>query len=198
MLTIRVSDDVKELIEKAAGESGQTMSAFLLEAATKAAARIQRKRGSGSVAESFGRICRSALSGGEFGYEQVGGWFPRRMERLAPSGGLPSAWRVALAELSQIVMDNDRDKVARWFEKYLPNYIQAVPSRRRPNFAAGFLSEAQRAFYPRKIGAVTMIAAWNPHGKNDSWKWLTGDSEGLPTTKLWREDREGRWTLTLN
>jgi hypothetical protein len=151
MLTIRVEEDVKELIESAATRLGRTISAFVLDAAVKAANRVKDEepsklsRGAKGVPVFFRTLCETAKEGGGTGYELSGRFLADIAEYLVPVGMSRAAWREHVKELTRISGLRLDEKVGAWFDLHLPECMALIPARRRQSFVKGAMSAVYRS-----------------------------------------------------
>lgn len=168
MLTIRIDEADKARIESAANRTGESLSAFVLRAAQREAARVSSASGENprrGVHSTFRALCKTAEAGGGHGYERVGSWLALNVYRLQPENVGVNDWRAGLLELGAIVRRESADSVAAWFDERLPHYTRYIPTRRRAAFARGVLEQTRPAW---KDG-WSIVAAPRGGGGNMFW-----------------------------
>lgn len=144
VIVMRVDVETKKRIETAASTKGQSVTTFVLEAATKAAKRVEdrpptkgRFRG---VPNYFRYGCMEASRGGSMGYEtpawhlaiHVGGIFGE-----IPYDVEPEEWETEVDRLRDSLGDEDEEAVWEWFGEHYPKCMALVPKRRWRQFVKG-------------------------------------------------------------
>lgn len=146
MLTIRLETQLKERLEQAARSRGQSLSAFVLEAATARASRTQsgeagtgglHARVHGGVPSFFRALCDTAAAGGGHNYESVGFRFAGAIDQLSPDD--EDDWHTHTRALGPLCADDNVDGIVEWFAETFPDAIRLVPARRRESFARGVI-----------------------------------------------------------
>lgn len=146
MLTIRLETAVKERLERAARGRGQSLSAFVLDAATARAARTRtddvaearaQARVSGGVPSFFRALCDTAAAGGGHNYESVGFRFAGEIDNMSPDD--EDEWRVQTGALRRLCKREDVEGIVQWFVETFPAALRLVPARRRESFARGVI-----------------------------------------------------------
>jgi hypothetical protein len=149
MIILRVHEDEKSRLEKAAGESGLTLTSFLLKAAERQAKEVDRKsarrttslkrathHGSGALPTFFRATCMEAQRGGDRGYDWAG------YTLFGAAAGLIE-WRShkklqeTFEELKDAIEQGDDAAVLEWFDRELPRCMALIPKRRRGTFLRG-------------------------------------------------------------
>jgi hypothetical protein len=148
-IILRVDADQKTRLEKAAGDSGLTLTSFLLKAAERHAQELDRKSArratsqkrptaykSGPLPTFFRATCFEASRGGDRGY----GWAGRTL--LGAAADLIE-WQTS-AELQdkfqglKVAIDRGDDAgILGWFDRELPRCMALIPKRRRRMFLDG-------------------------------------------------------------
>lgn len=135
VIQMRVEPELKEQIERAAARCGLSVSAFVLQAARRAAKESpmqvdvdSRSRG---VPSFFRALCATAARGGRRGYWAAGYELARHTDDIL--GGVADD---DFEQLRQAVR-GDLSAVVEWYERRLPRCVRLVPARRRLNFAEG-------------------------------------------------------------
>ena len=148
VIVLRVSGDAKQRIESAAKTKGQSMTTFILDAATKAAAKVGTP--SGARPTFFRALCWEASQGGSSTYFRVGHELARHYSELRPYTSDDYADADTLGELLEQRSDveavrvgdfGDEDRaILDWLIQTVPRCMALVPARRYPTFLAGFYS----------------------------------------------------------
>lgn len=145
MLTIRVESETRDRIERAARAVGKSLSAFMLEAATKAAAKVEVRTVAPSnarftgVPTFFRATCATASEGGGYGYDIAGYELARHVGALMPSDSSLDEWADEVERLSASARKSDVAAVLEWFDHYFDRCMALVPPRRRERFAEGVI-----------------------------------------------------------
>lgn len=138
---LRVSGDAKQRIESAAKLKGLSMTSFVLDAATKAAARVGTP--SGERPTFFRALCSEARQGGANSYFTAGHELARHYPRLADEDDAESLEKL-LDERSdrELIRDGDfseaDDAILDFLSQTLPRCMALVPARRYQSFLDGF------------------------------------------------------------
>lgn len=146
MLTIRLETHIKERLEGAARARGQSLSAFVLEAATAKASRTRtdekgevqlHARAHGGVPSFFRALCDTAAAGGGHNYESVGYRFAGAIDQLGQ--GDEGDWHSHTRTLGPLCSHEDVEGIVDWLVETFPDAIRLVPARRRESFARGVI-----------------------------------------------------------
>jgi hypothetical protein len=158
-LSVRVSAQVKQQVEAAAGARGLTLQEFVLEALLTASKTRRRPAARARALELILGLLNgirrrgSTMEGGRRGYRRVGFETARQCPNIVRMGG---RWKETLAQLRNLLAARDpessrtRKHLLDWCDRNLPKVMEQVPSRRRTQFIHGFL-EAVDGGYARWI-----------------------------------------------
>jgi hypothetical protein len=154
-IMVRVSAETKARIKAAAHRLGKSVTTFVLEAAEKAAGKveampttIEKPKGRGACPTFFVACCHEAARGGTNGYAAAGRTLARRLHDLAPWEMEEDEWEEELRLLEDrlypprdggllAIFNPDDEQVWEWFTRNLPRCTALVPRRRREQFLAG-------------------------------------------------------------
>jgi hypothetical protein len=148
MLTIRIESGVRERIEQAARALGKSVSAFVLEAAVKAAERVQSRDESpkptrlNSVPPFFRALCETASAGGGHSYVLAGEELAHHVDCGVIAEEHVGNWKQVKGDLLEAARKYDRQAVLRWFDEHCSACMELVPSRRRDGFVDGVVKYA--------------------------------------------------------
>lgn len=142
MLTIRVPQELKDQLAKAAQATGQSLSTFVLQAARRAAAKVTTRtspdtQATGACPSFFRSLCATATAGGGHGYDRAGYELARHAHSLGPDAMPERTWEQRVDELSDLCHKSQNEAVAQWFRKNLPACMKLVPRRRHLTLAEG-------------------------------------------------------------
>ncbi len=148
-IILRVETDQKCRLEKAAGDSGLTLTSFLLKAAERHAQELCRKSArratlqrrptayrSGPLPTFFRATCLEASRGGDRGY----GWAGHTLLGAAASlieWQTPAELEDKVQELKVAIDQGDDTEILGWFDRELPRCMALIPRRRRCMFLNG-------------------------------------------------------------
>jgi hypothetical protein len=160
LMSVRIAEEDKAIIEVAARRSGRTVTAFLIGAAVAEAKRLAKRpeRGiHGQIPNWFREICASASKGGAVGYDDVGIRLARELREGKPAGISSNEWATRLDDLNQACHAASRgkafadlvtgrnpenaDRIWMWFSRYFPRYMEMIPARRGVSFVVGVIEE---------------------------------------------------------
>jgi Protein of unknown function (DUF1778) len=159
-IIVRIDPDAKRRIEAAAKQRGQSVTTFLLEAAEKAARKVEsmpvaRPTGRGACPTWFLATCREASRGGSWGYEVAGRKLAAALSAEQPWDLDEGEWTTQMERLAELVLPTDPDRpnmfathlrddtaVLAWFDEHFPRCMKLVPMRRRSQFVEGVYQAA--------------------------------------------------------
>jgi hypothetical protein len=155
-IILRVHEDEKSRLEKAAGESGLTLTSFLLKAAERQAKEVDRKsarrakslkdatrHGSGALPTFFRLTCMEARRGGHRGYDLAGYKLYGAAAELIEWNNREE-WQDRLDDLRDAIVQRDDDEVLGWFDRELPRCMALIPRRRRGAFLNGVYEKVEQ------------------------------------------------------
>jgi hypothetical protein len=144
-LIVRVDEEAKQRIKKAAHAAGKSMTAFVLENAMQAVEKLERSRpresrvNRGACPTFFRACCATAKSGGDSGYKWAAYELTRALDGLCPDELDAPEWTDHLEVLSDLLEEADEEAILEWFDDNLPRCMKLVPRRRRGSFLEGVL-----------------------------------------------------------
>jgi hypothetical protein len=154
-ITFRLPSALKRRVEAAAFNSGQTLQAFLLQAARAATEEVEGRPGARPPAGPakarrrdqdlayLALLCKKARCGGP-GFRGVGRECARKLHRLIESLEHPARARRLLGQHLRALLAAsgqlrpDYDPLLTWLGNCFPQLMDQVSRRRRAEFAAGF------------------------------------------------------------
>jgi hypothetical protein len=140
-IMMRIDPDQKRRIEDAARKVGQSLTSFLLEAAMKAAEKVENARPSGGrhggVPKYFAVHCLEARRGGANGYAIAAYHLASHVYTEHPWDGTWNAWKQECIRLNGLCRDRDDNGVWGWFRDHYPQCMKLVPERRKQQFLRG-------------------------------------------------------------
>jgi hypothetical protein len=146
-IIVRVDAAVKGRIEAAARRSGKSITTFILEAAEKAAEKVEamptksaammKPKGKGACPTYFLALCMEARQGGESSYADAGHELMRHVASELNHDLELDETQERLDQLRELVQLRDDKSVLAWFARELPRCMKLVPARRRLQFLKG-------------------------------------------------------------
>jgi hypothetical protein len=154
-----VTPALKARIANAAGSQGKSLTTFLLEAAERAAAKVESRPtapkkpgGRGACPTWFVARCWEAAQGGTGGYAAAGHALAAALPAEHPWELSDEQWAAALDSLGELIgigrrrlvrLERDDAAVWAWLEEYVPRCAALIPRRRRQAFLAGLYRAAE-------------------------------------------------------
>lgn len=140
VLFIRVSEEKKKCLEKAARERHKSLTSFLLDAGIKEAQKKLPKvspRAFRGAPTFFKALCAEARQGGANNYGLAGHELARHLASNIPYDFEEDEWLEQLDNLLNMI-EEERDLDAwNWFREYYPKCMELVPNRRKDQFLSG-------------------------------------------------------------
>jgi Protein of unknown function (DUF1778) len=157
VLIIRVSQEHKERIERAAKCQGLSLTTFVTEAALGAAKKVEKKQAaaearapekrvprktSGACPTFFRAVVLEAQLGGAQGYVLAGRQLLGAAASLIAADDSEELYE-KYEELGELVYAEDEEGVLGWFDRELPRCMALIPRRRRSEFLRGVYQEVE-------------------------------------------------------
>lgn len=138
-IILRISPEDKDLIEKAAGAHGQSVTTFMVRAALQKANRTDFTPGvMHGVPTFFKALCYEASQGGGYSYRDVGRKLASSIASFIPDDLGYDEWDEKVQELGKALTKSDTwDDALEWFEHYIPKCWKLIPKRKQVHFAEG-------------------------------------------------------------
>jgi hypothetical protein len=140
-LHIRVDEETKVLIERAARQEGKSLTTFVLDAAKYAAMRVHLTRrlpaSHRGVPKHFETFCLEAKRGGARGYFNAGYALATCLDAEIPWGLSDEEWQVEVGRLKEHIAKGNDEAAVDWFVGRYPKSMKLVPRRRWTRFVAG-------------------------------------------------------------
>lgn len=147
LIIVRADPETKLRIAAAARRLGRSVTTFMLEAALKAAGKVeamptsspalQKPKGRGACPSYFMALCQEAKRGGANGYWTAGHELARHVAEHADAALDSDDWDGRLDGLQSLIDLQDDEGVLAWFDSELPRCMKLVPARRRQQFLKG-------------------------------------------------------------
>jgi hypothetical protein len=142
---VRIEEETKKHIEAVARSQGKSLTTFVVEAATKAAAEAAKAKGKGQRARGrhtgvptyFRAHCFEASRGGESNYSAPGYHLTMHLSDEMPYDMDADEWEAEVNGLRRLLAREDDAGVWRWFHSHFPKCMELVPARRRAQFIQG-------------------------------------------------------------
>jgi hypothetical protein len=110
----------------------------------------EQKKG-GPAPTWFRDICKEAARGGSFGFHRVGYRWTSNMPDTTPLGFTRAQWQEQIRSMNNALSLGSLggkwrkgliEVVLAWFDRNFPSHMELIPSRRRREFAQGFVDAA--------------------------------------------------------